>query len=110
MSILGILAGEKGDIGVEGLVLPPDTRLSLWLVPMGDLTLEPESKLAFEREGWTAGLKSPLCDFFLLNRPIADRALAGYQLLCGGFILDLGLVACTRRCVSPITCRYAIVE
>ena len=67
MSILGIL----GDIGVDGLVLAPDTRLSLWLVPMGDLVLEPaESRLAFDREGWTAGLKSPLCDFFLLKRPI----------------------------------------
>lgn len=74
MSILGILEGGKGDIGVEGLVLPPDTRLSLWLVPMGDLTLEPaESRLAFDREGWTAGLMSPLCDFFLLKRPMFGR-------------------------------------
>lgn len=59
-------------MGVEGLVLPPDTRLSLRLVPMGDLALEaPESKLAWEREGCTGGFASPPLFFFLENRPIA---------------------------------------
>lgn len=66
-----MLAGEKGVMGVEGLVLPPDARLSLRLVPMGDLALEaPESKLAWEREGCTGGFASPPLVFFLENRPI----------------------------------------